>query len=107
MVTYLSDNITARLNKLMTELDVGISVKLRACRGSQKYVIVSLKCDTNMDWREYPQYLSTFPDSVFEAVSDELGVRTTSKLLESPNNVREAIVLARKMDMENNKWQKI
>lgn len=73
MVTYLSDNITARLNKLMTELDVDISVKLRACRGSQKYVIVLFNGDTNMDWREYPQYLSTSPDNIFGAISDELG----------------------------------
>lgn len=107
MVTYLSDDITARLNKLMTELDVNISVKLSARRGNQRYVIVLLNGDTNMDWRDYPQYLSTFPDSIFEAISDELGVHTTSKLLESPDNVREAIILARKMDRDNKKWQKI
>lgn len=107
MVTYLSDDLTIQLNRLMSTLDVDLKVKLRARRGKSRYVIVSLNNNVNMDWRDYSSFIEELPSSIFDTASDVLHVKTTAKLLDSPENVKQAMLIARKMDMENKKWQKI
>ena len=60
-----------------------------------------------MDWRSASTYLSVGTGSIFSKLSDELNVKTTVKLIESPDSVKHVLLLARKMDLENKKWQKI
>ena len=84
---YRQDENTIALNKMLINLDVDIMV-----RGAY---------NEDNELVEYNVFNGTARrnNSLYSTISDALGVNTTAKLLDSPNSVKEAIVLARKMDL--------
>lgn len=84
---YKQDENTIAINKMLINLDVDIRV-----RGAY---------NEDNELVEYNVFngIARRNNSLYSIVSDALGVNTTAKLLDSPNSVKEAIVLARKMDL--------